>query len=342
MKKNLFVAAGLIAFGISGALTTKVNANDFDVDALTPGSITFTGSGTAQFNNSLGTNNSFQVGSSTNLGVNANVSSTNGYGVDAIGDLQLAGSTQLQQVIGTSGTASEKVDTQAHDTATDYMRSWEGTNGAKSDYASNGYSSEREWQRAYDREYNTAYSNARSSTQSATSSNASDGTISGSFRTIEAGTARSSGNSTDWSSAAESEAIATYGSAWVEDSNNVGFDANGRTKSEWQSDYDQSYNAAYANASASSNRYSDSVVDVAGIGSDANVFAEQGSSFKVDVDVITGGSTSSTDTASGSAGASLATSSFANQSSSSTASGFLQAFGGSTASDFEADYSTGS
>ena len=51
------------------------------------------------------------MGSSTNLGVNANVSSTIGYGVDAIKYLQLAGSTQLQQVIGTSGTASEKVDT---------------------------------------------------------------------------------------------------------------------------------------------------------------------------------------------------------------------------------------
>ena len=326
MKKNLLMVAGLFAFTISGTLTTKVNANDFEVDAQIPGDVNFTGSGTAQFNNSLGTNNSFQVGSSTNLGVNANVSSTNGYGVDAIGDLQLAGSTQLQQVIGTSGTASEKVDTQAHDTASNHMRSWENTHGAKSDYANNNYTSEREWQRAYDREYNTAYSNARSSTQSATSSNASDGTISGSFRTIEAGTARSSGNSTDWASSAETAAISDHGSAWAE-VGSTGVDADGRSKSQWQAAYDSSYNAAYANASAASNRYSDSVVDVAGIGSDANVYAQEGSSFKVDVGVITDGSTSSTDTASGSAGASLATSSFANQSSSSTASGFLQAFG---------------
>jgi len=330
MKRALLIAAGLISFGISGTLTTKVNANpathDFDVNAGTPGTLTFSGSGTAQFNNSLGTNNSFQVGSSTNLGVNANVSSTNGYGVDALGDLQLAGSTQLQQVIGTSGTASEKVDTQAHDTASDHMRSWETTHGSSSSYDNTRYSNEREYQRAYDREYNTAYSSARSSTQSATSSNGSDGTISGSFRTIEAGTARSSGNSTDWASTAEVAAKADYGSSWSE-VGTTGVDAGGRSKDQWQAAYDSSYNAAYANASASSNRYSDSIVDVAGIGSDANVFAKEGSSFMVDVGVITNGSSSSTDTASGSAGASLATSSFANQSSSSTASGFLQAFG---------------
>ena len=327
MKKNLLIAAGLITFGISGALTTKVDANEmFNVVAGTPGTIQFSGSGTAQFNNSLGTNNSFQVGSSTNLGVNANVSSTNGYSVAATGDLQLAGSTQLQQVIGTSGTSSERIDTQAHEYASEAMRSWETTYGAKSEWESNGYESEREWQRSWDREYNTQYSASRESSQSRSNTNGSDGTISGSFRTIEAGTARSSGNATDWGSSAEVAASAEYGASWQE-VDGTGVDSEGRTEADWQVGYDRSYNAAYANASAASNRYSDSTVDVAGIGSDANVFAKEGSSFLVDVAVITGGSSSSTDTASGSSGASLATSSFANQSSSSTASGFLQAFG---------------
>jgi len=338
MKKNLLIAAGLITFGISGALTTKVDASEmFNVVAGTPGTITFSGSGTANFNNSLGTNNSFQVGSSTNLGVNANVSSTNGYGVAATGDLQLAGSTQLQQVIGTSGTSSERIDTQAHDYAMDYMSSWESTHGAKGDYASNGYSSEAEWQRSYDSEYNRQYSASRESSNSRSNTNGSDGTISGSFRTIEAGTARSQGNATDWGSSAELAASTEYGSSWQEVGDS-GVDADGRSETEWQVGYDRSYNAAYANASAASNRYSDSTVDVKGIGSDANVFVEggsadsSGSSFIVDVAVLTDAngnslSTSSTDTASGSAGASLATSSFANQSSSSTASGFLQAFG---------------
>jgi hypothetical protein len=104
-------------------------------------------------------------------------------------------------------------------------------------------------------------------------------------------------------------------------------------EAEWQAEYDRSYNAAYANASAASNRYSDSTVNVKGIGSDASVNASDTSNFLVDITQSGIAATSSTSTANGSAGASLATSSFANQSSSSTASGFLQAFGGSTASD---------
>ena len=107
---------------------------------------------------------------------------------------------------------------------------------------------------------------------------------------------------------------------------------------EWQAEYDRSYNAAYANASAASNIYSDSEVTVTGIGSDASVIASSTSNFLVDITQNCDTATSSTSTANGSAGASLATSSFANQSSSSTASGFLQAFGGSTASDAEVDY----
>ena len=337
MKKSLLIAAGLLTFGISAALTPKVNANGtFNVVAGQPGTISFTGSGTAQFNNSLGTNNSFQVGSSTNLGVNANVSSTNGYGVGSTADLQLAGSSQLQQVIGTSGTTSERIDTQAHEAASEYMSSWEVEFGVKADYASNGYASEREWQVAYDREYNSQYSSARESSQATASSNASSGTISGSFKTIEAGTAQASGNASDWGTAAESAAIVEVGAK-------ADYAASGyESEAAWQSAYDQSYNAAYANASAASNRYSDSTVVVNGIGSDANVYVEggsgetQGSNFNVDIGVLTtvndngdtiSASTSSTDTASGSAGASLATSSFANQSTSSTASGFLQAFG---------------
>ena len=74
-------------------------------------------------------------------------------------------------------------------------------------------------------------------------------------------------------------------------------------------------------------------MNVTGIGSDATVLAAETSNFLVDITQTDSNPTSSTSTASGAAGASLATSSFANQSSSSTASGFLQAFGGSVASD---------
>jgi hypothetical protein len=336
MKKNLLVAAGLLTFGLASTLTSTTKAEDmFQVVAASPGTINFSGSGTAQFNNSLGTNNSFQVGSSTNLGVNASVSSTTGYSVDSTADLGLAANTTLNQVIGTSGAAnvSSQEKMRAHETARTAMSSWEAEYGASYDRDTSNYSSSAEWQRSYDAEYERQYNTARSSMTSTETSSASatDGTISGSFRTIESGTARASGSATDWDSSASTEASRSW------DVDYDSYRANGGTEvsseADWQVEYDRSYNSAYANASAASNRYSDSTVNVTGIGSDATVIASDASNFLVDIGQNDGANpTSSTSTANGSAGASLATSSFANQSSSSTASGFLQAFGGSVAS----------
>ena len=51
--------------------SSPAKADQFTISASSPGTLSFSGSGTAQFNNSLGTNNSFQVGSATSLGVNA-------------------------------------------------------------------------------------------------------------------------------------------------------------------------------------------------------------------------------------------------------------------------------
>jgi len=337
MKKNLLVAAGLLTFGLASTLTSTTKAEDmFQVVAASPGTINFSGSGTAQFNNSLGTNNSFQVGSSTNLGVNANVSSTTGYAVDSTADLGLAANTTLNQVIGTSGAAntSSAQKVRAHETARSAMSSWEATYGASWEYGnSGGYGSAAEWQAGYDAEYERQYNTAVSSTTSteSSSSSATDGTISGSFRTIEAGTARASGSTTDWDSSATTSASAEWGVDYESYRANGGLEVS--SEAEWQVEYDRSYNSAYANASAASNRYSDSTVNVTGIGSDATVLAAETSNFLVDITQTDSNPTSSTSTASGAAGASLATSSFANQSSSSTASGFLQAFGGSVASE---------
>jgi len=78
----------------------------FLINAVTPGVVSFSGEGTAQFNNSSSTSNAFSVGSSTNFGVNASASSTNDYMVDSNALLQLAGTSQLQQTIGTSSSAA--------------------------------------------------------------------------------------------------------------------------------------------------------------------------------------------------------------------------------------------
>ena len=67
MKKALLVAASL--FTTATAVTTgeAVKASpQFVLTQNSAGNLLFQGVGTAQYNNSIGTNNSFQVGSSTN------------------------------------------------------------------------------------------------------------------------------------------------------------------------------------------------------------------------------------------------------------------------------------
>ena len=104
------------------------------------------------------------------------------------------------------------------------------------------------------------------------------------------------------------------------------------SETEWQSNYDREYNRAYGAAAAGATRDSYSDVTVYGIGSDAAVTASDKTIFSVEINSNPVAVAGSTATANGSASSSLATSSFANQSQSSIASGFMQAFGGQTTS----------
>jgi hypothetical protein len=325
MKKSLLVAASMVATltGVSVLESAKASPQ-FQVTAATPGTISFSGSGTAQFNNSTGTNNSFQVGSSTNLGVNASTSSTAEYGVTGQAKLDLAGTTTLQQVIGTSGASNSKANTasRAHDVARDVMSSWSG--GSSWEYGNSNYGSQAEWQAAYDAEYSSAYNNTYSTMRGTESSSDTTGTISGVFKTKETGSARNSSSMADWQAAASASAERSYGASYDPTNSSYSFESEG----EWQAAYDAEYNRAYGSAAAGATRSSESEVTVNGIGSDASVQAADSSTFAVDIAQNSGMSFGSTATANGSAGASLATSSFANQSQSSTASGFMQAFGG--------------
>ena len=155
------------------------------------------------------------------------------------------------------------------------------------------------------------------------------GEISGAFTTTERGSANTAGSMSDWSSSASVSADAKYGNSYE----NRGGTYESQSEREWQADYDREYNRAYGAAAAGATRESDSNVTVNGIGSDASVTASADSVFTVDINSVTGTGAGSTATANGSAGSSLATSSFANQSQSSTASGFMQAFGGQTTND---------
>jgi len=265
-------------------------SSKFNINSTKPGNIQHQGEGTAQFNNSIGTNNNFQVGSSTNLGVNASASSTPEYGINSQARLDLAGTTTLTQVIGTSGAsqsttdtakaayavAHEAASTRAHSRGLEVQRSWEASNGGS--YAnSSGYSSEGAWnadrKAAYDVEYNNTYdseysrefSRTLTNVTSSNSSSGNSGTIKGVFKTEETGAAKSS----------------------------------------------------------------DNTVEINGIGSDAYVAAASTSTFDVKISATSGTSFDfgSTATANGTAGSSLATSSFATQSNAATSSGFMQAFG---------------
>ena len=335
MRKSLLIAAALTvstattviepSFASTSASSGSGSSPQFTVTAAKAGSIIFQGDGTAQFNNSVGTNNSFQVGSSTNLGVNASTSSTAEYGVNAGATLDMGASSVMKQVIGTSGSAAQKTSTAtaAHEVARNHMASTE--IGVEWDRNSNGrWSSEGAWKVDYDREYNNTYSNAYSNIKSNETSTGQSGTISGVFKTKETGSAKTSGSMADWGASASAAAESKYGASYDSSNSNYSFSSEGA----WQAAYDAEYNRAYAGAAAGAQRTSESEVTVNGIGSDAAITAADTSKFDVQIAQNSGMSFGSTATANGNAGASLATSSFANQSNSSTASGFMQAFGG--------------
>jgi hypothetical protein len=77
----------------------------FMINTVNPPVVSFLGEGIAQFNDESSTSNAFNVGASTNFGVNASASSTSDYNVDGNALLSLRYSPQLQQTIGTSSSA---------------------------------------------------------------------------------------------------------------------------------------------------------------------------------------------------------------------------------------------
>ncbi len=346
MGKSLFVAAALTLFSASAIIEPSypsspggsLSSSQFAVTGMHPGNMVFSGDGTAQFNNSVGTNNSFQVGSSTNLGVNASASSSLPYGVSSIASLDIGASSVLKQVIGTSANNQLKKTAfiSAHELATN------GTEGANamvdhqfgSSYAEylemdnhnpeSVYRNEEEYERAKKDEYEMIYEHQMVDYFYGTDLYNSKGTIKGNFKTVETGSATTGGSMADWSADADAIAKAKYGSNY-ENSHNFA------SEYDYQAAFDAEYNRAYADAAARAQRTSESEVTVNGIGSDASITPAETSKF--DVQIAVADQTTAINpvgNANGSAGLNLTTSSFANQSNASTASGFMQAFGGST------------
>jgi hypothetical protein len=241
MKKAILVAASL--FTTASAVTTgeavKANPN-FVLSQSTAGNLVFTGVGTAQYNNSIGTNNSFQVGSSTNLGVNASTSSTPEYEVTSHARLDLASNSNLSQVIGTSGAsntlsaetkaAMDKADTTAQTRATEAgiqkqkdfelafgvdFDTWDkgGKTGTLLGVDSSGWTDSADFEAAkskarsiteestYNSTYESTYKTLSSNITTTTDTSSANGIIQGTFTTKEFGEATSGATMGDWRSA---------------------------------------------------------------------------------------------------------------------------------------------
>jgi len=347
MKKAIILAAvlGIAPAAFSPARAQTAGAQLFNILTPAAGNIQFSGEGTATFNQSLGTNNNFNVGSSTNLGVNASASSTQDYTAVGNAALDLSGQSRLQQTIGTASQAfntsvvTEAAATAANSIATEAANTsaWgvsaQAKYGAEADWNENQASYEAQWQAGWEAEYKTAYSTAYSNvvsnssvTSSTTEGGASQsGTISANFKTTEVG----GGTQALQRAMASQEAEAQFGSSWqanYEYSNGETYE----TAGDWQAAYDAAYAVAYSNsavnAAAATSRVSESVVNVTGIGVIADVIAASSSTFEANASKEEAHELGNGN-ANASSGANLSTSSFATQSNSTSASAFMQAFG---------------
>ena len=413
MKRISFIVAAMAATATAPVLAQAAPPDPgrmFLINAVTPGVVSFSGEGTAQFNNSASTSNAFSVGSSTNFGVNASVSSTNDYLVDANALFKLSDASQLQQTIGTSSSAantqaaSESAATAANSiadtrTQTEFGQTWadftsragvtavsgtplatglDNPNGGAAIKTEAAYNAaKQEYKQAQLQE---AYSSVTEAATSSSSNAASgQGIIEGNFLTtnksassIGATASGSAGNSVT----AQQEADKAFGTTYSDYKNTflsyAGSDGKINTSGEvaaakaagiaynttsgealtettttgsgtaagtWETSkntkrdnvFSELQNAAASQGTAEST--SEAVVQVKGVGSIATLNASGDSAFNVDVATRLRNSVPETNgTANGSAGGNLATSSFANQSNTQSASAFMQAFGADTVS----------
>ena len=247
MKKRLSFLVAAMAATVAAPALAQDPGKMFMINAVNPGVVSFSGEGTATFNNSSTTSNAFSVGSSTNFGVNASAASTNDYMVDANALLSLTGQSQLQQTIGTSSSAAntmaaaEAASTAAttiakRETQSAFGDSWAtfdamhaDGNGAVSHDISVGdktytVTNEAQYNAAkqdfYNEKVDEAFSSVTTaSTQSSSQGASADGTISGKFYTennSQTSIAASAAATTQMASSATSAANEEWGATYAE------------------------------------------------------------------------------------------------------------------------------
>ena len=137
----------------------------FIINATTPGGLTFSGAGTATFNNAVGTSNQFNVGSNTSIGVNGSVSATQEFDGLSNGVMQMGAGSSLMQTNGTSSSAAatQAASSAANSVATEtamresHSTGWESATTATNlsstetgNYGSYNREGEWEWTADYD------------------------------------------------------------------------------------------------------------------------------------------------------------------------------------------------
>ena len=197
-----------------------------------------------------------------------------------------------------------------------------------------------EWQTTYDEAYSSSYESAVASSNKAVEQTDRQGVITGKFNTTDTGSSTAAMEALASSLEASSAASATTNSGVTKtvDSTtgiatySAAVNTDTRSSSQLESDYEQAYQAefatAFSTASAAIERKSVSEVEVAGIGVIADVNAAASSNFTAKSNLIDGAERDGNGNGNASAGSSLATSSYANQSNSTTANAFMQAFSG--------------
>ena len=250
MKTRLALIAGLLAFG------SPVFAQEalFSVTTSQPGSMQFNGTGTATYNNSLGTGNSINLGSSSSLGVSNSVSATGDYHGSSSSYVQLQDTTAFQQTIGTSSMAAntqataqaaetsasstaesvadktvtsqlgysydnylDKYNSAAAGTSTQEVAGTTNSAGTKAAYSESqwGEATSQLREESFNAAYSEAYSAVSASSQTTGSSESASGVISGTFNTTNSGSAANSSSVESMTETATAVANGTYGDSFV-------------------------------------------------------------------------------------------------------------------------------
>ena len=202
---------------------------------------------------------------------------------------------------------------------------------------------------AYTEAYSTAYSSASAESFKFDTASSLSGVVKGDFLTVNTGGSSISQTTSEIQSTATESANAVHGSSFTADetitvaagetkthagsgktfsqAGTYTVNADGKTNTEWQRDYDETYNSVFAAAATGGSNSSASNVIVEGIGNIANVGTQETSMFQVDLMARNAtGEATENGTASGSSAATLNTVSNANVTSSQFASAFIQSF----------------